>query len=321
MLNTLLIIVSRPDSLGIPGREYVMRKTVMKTAGLSFLGMMASVAMPVAAHADDAAPTIGAPPVIAPAMPVMNRAMPPVAQGAIAAAQAQGGYVAPSYGFQLPNQWMADQYFVGNYAAYGLGTPNAGYGWSRYYDDAVLTDQYGRVYDWRGNIDWDHPRANLHDRRGGRDYDRADARRDVRGDDRRGQRAGGDYSADGEWVDGHWENGEWRGTWRGSVRPHWRGGEGRYPGGPMADGRDGRGHWQGGYPAGGYGYGYGYPGTYYVWQPGPDQVTTTSVTTVTPVQQRYVTTYETVSYRTVRAKPRRVIRHRPKPRAQCVCGS
>src|SRR3546814_20039107 len=38
--------------------------------------------------------------------------------------------------------------------AYGLSVPPAGYGWSRYYDDAVLTDRYGRVYAYRSDIDW-----------------------------------------------------------------------------------------------------------------------------------------------------------------------
>src|SRR3546814_2580957 len=35
-----------------------------------------------------------------------------------------------------------------------LSVPPAGYGWSRYYDDAVLTDRYGRVYAYRSGIDW-----------------------------------------------------------------------------------------------------------------------------------------------------------------------
>src|SRR3546814_16303073 len=38
--------------------------------------------------------------------------------------------------------------------AYGLSVPPAGYGWSRYYDDAVLTDRSGRVYAYRSGIDW-----------------------------------------------------------------------------------------------------------------------------------------------------------------------
>ena len=46
--------------------------------------------------------------------------------------------------FQLLDQC---QLSISNFDAYGLYAPITGYGWSRYYDDAVLTDQRGYVQD------------------------------------------------------------------------------------------------------------------------------------------------------------------------------
>lgn len=64
------------------------------------------------------------------------------------------GYRRPSFGFILPSYWVSPSYYIGNYSYYGLSRPSNGYGWSRYYDDAVLTDRYGRVHD-TANVDWD----------------------------------------------------------------------------------------------------------------------------------------------------------------------
>lgn len=72
--------------------------------------------------------------------------------------RAPGGYVAyrrPVRGFTLPRYWIQPGFYIGNYAAYGLPAPASGYGWSRYYDDAVMTDFYGRVIDSRSGIRWD----------------------------------------------------------------------------------------------------------------------------------------------------------------------
>jgi hypothetical protein len=66
-----------------------------------------------------------------------------------------GAYRRPVYGYILPRYWINPAYYIGNYGAYGLPAPAYGYGWSRYYDDAVMTDRYGRVYDRRSDIDWD----------------------------------------------------------------------------------------------------------------------------------------------------------------------
>jgi len=66
-----------------------------------------------------------------------------------------GGYHRPSRGWHLPRYWIAPSFFIGDYATYGLSTPPYGYNWSRYYDDAVLTDGDGQVWDSVSGIDWD----------------------------------------------------------------------------------------------------------------------------------------------------------------------
>ena len=58
----------------------------------------------------------------------------------------------PTIGFVLPRYWVQPAFFIPNYSAYGLAAPPYGYGWSRYYDDAVLTDRYGRILDSRSGI-------------------------------------------------------------------------------------------------------------------------------------------------------------------------
>lgn len=64
------------------------------------------------------------------------------------------GYRRPVRGYVLPRYWVSPAFFIPNYTVYGLPAPAYGYGWSRYYDDAVMTDRYGRVYDYRSDIDW-----------------------------------------------------------------------------------------------------------------------------------------------------------------------
>lgn len=71
---------------------------------------------------------------------------------------APGGWNAyrrPARGWTLPRYWIAPSFYIGDFNTYGLSTPPYGYSWSRYYDDAVLVDQRGRVWDSVGGIDWD----------------------------------------------------------------------------------------------------------------------------------------------------------------------
>jgi Ni/Co efflux regulator RcnB len=110
---------------------------------------------------------------------------------------APGGWAAyrrPVVGYVLPSYWIAPRYRISDYGAYGLPAPMAGYGWSRYYDDAVMVDSQGRVRDHRSGVDWDE---RGHDAPPpGVDYDD-----DV---------AGGD----GPPPPPHEYEGRWTGTWR-----------------------------------------------------------------------------------------------------------
>lgn len=65
-----------------------------------------------------------------------------------------GGYRQPIRGYVLPSYWVAPQFGIANYASYGLSQPPYGYNWSRYYDDAVLADGNGRVWDSVRGVEW-----------------------------------------------------------------------------------------------------------------------------------------------------------------------
>jgi hypothetical protein len=75
--------------------------------------------------------------------------------GGVQAPGGWGAYRRPTVGFILPGYWLQPTYHIANYNYYGLPKPPKGHGWSRYYDDAVLTDEYGKVYDSRVGYDWD----------------------------------------------------------------------------------------------------------------------------------------------------------------------
>lgn len=71
---------------------------------------------------------------------------------------APGGWNAyrrPARGWTLPRYWVAPGFFINDYETYGLATPPAGYNWSRYYDDAVLVDRRGQVWDAVDGVEWD----------------------------------------------------------------------------------------------------------------------------------------------------------------------
>lgn len=98
-----------------------------------------------------------------------------------------GGYRRPVVGYVLPSYWVRPGFMIQNYGFYGLPAPRDGYRWSRYYDDAVMTDRDGRVIDRRGDVDWE-------------------------GYDTLGDRDDGWYD-DGVTYD-HGYEGRWSGTWR-----------------------------------------------------------------------------------------------------------
>lgn len=71
---------------------------------------------------------------------------------------APGGWAAyrrPVVGYVLPSYWTSPAYRINDYHAYGLPVPPRGHGWSRYYDDVVMTDGDRHVRDHRHNMEWD----------------------------------------------------------------------------------------------------------------------------------------------------------------------
>ncbi|WP_174286789.1 RcnB family protein [Sphingomonas bacterium] len=75
-----------------------------------------------------------------------------------AGANAPGGWNAyrqPRRGSHLPGYWNSSRFYITDWADYGLSQPPYGYNWARYYDDAVLIDDRGSVYDTVGGLDWD----------------------------------------------------------------------------------------------------------------------------------------------------------------------
>lgn len=57
-------------------------------------------------------------------------------------------------GGRLPGYWMGADFRVHDYLSFGLAAPPLGYSWVRYYDDAVLVDRDGSVWDSRDGISW-----------------------------------------------------------------------------------------------------------------------------------------------------------------------
>ena len=129
------------------------------------------------------------------------------------------GYNRPHRGFQLPQTFVQPSYFIGNFGYYGLSQPSVGYGWSRYYDDAVLTDRRGVVYDTRRDIDWDRYNQGYND-----GYQAGQATYDQNvfyGDDRvvaspSGYHSGASYQ--GDWNGAYREDGSYQGDWQGTYR-------------------------------------------------------------------------------------------------------
>lgn len=86
--------------------------------------------------------------------------------GGVNAPGGRAAYRRPFRGYRLPTYWVAPRFYVTDWSYYGLAAPTGGYRWARYYDDAVLIDQHGAVYDHREGIDWDGEHRE-HDRRSG----------------------------------------------------------------------------------------------------------------------------------------------------------
>ncbi|MEK6636703.1 MAG: RcnB family protein [Pseudomonadota bacterium] len=82
-------------------------------------------------------------------------ALPPLQGGSWGGGEVGTGVYQPlARGAILPPFWMQPQYYIEDYARYGFAAPQDDFGWSRYYDDAVLTDSTGRVADVVKGVDW-----------------------------------------------------------------------------------------------------------------------------------------------------------------------
>lgn len=79
--------------------------------------------------------------------------------GGVNAPGGWGAYRRPARGWTLPSYWYAPRFYVSDWSIYGLAQPPQGYTWVRYYDDAVLVDGRGAVYDSVGGLDWDRYEA------------------------------------------------------------------------------------------------------------------------------------------------------------------
>lgn len=136
-------------------------------------------------------------------------------------------YRRPHRGFILPRYWVQPTFYLSNFGSYGLSAPSNGYYWSRYYDDAVLTDSRGYVQDYRSDINWDYGPDRTEDYRepaygpairpDGSAYSWND-----NGDVAFAAPDGSSYSYDGEW-DGEYVDPQGRvfeGDWSGTVTRH-----------------------------------------------------------------------------------------------------
>lgn len=105
--------------------------------------------------------------------------------GGVNAPGGWNAYRRPARGWAVPVYWNTPRFYVSDWSTYGLAQPPYGYNWVRYYDDAVLIDTRGSVYDTVGDVDWDRYDRYAEDDRyddgvyaGNDRYERRDDRRD-----------------------------------------------------------------------------------------------------------------------------------------------
>lgn len=132
----------------------------------------------------------------------------------------QRGYMRPHRGFRLPSTFIQPSFFIANYGNYGLSQPSYGYGWSRYYDDAVLTDRRGVVYDSVNNLDWDRYNQGYNDgyHAGQATYDNSVLMNDDQVIATPSGAHGGSSTYQGDWDGAYRDDGSYQGDWRGTYR-------------------------------------------------------------------------------------------------------
>lgn len=221
-----------------------------------------------------------------------------------AGVQAPGGwngYTRLKRGKRLPGYWISPNYIISDWAMYGLGTPPSGYYWSRYYNDAVLIDRNGMVYDSIGSVDWDRYQ-------GGYAYDE-------------------DYAGGGGYAD--YPPAPQGGPGYGAPYPAPQGGPGYgapYPapgyGGSSSSTTTYTYSTGGAYPGGGYPAGpmprIAYGETYYVSPGSVVTVTMPGAVTTTTTVTEYVEERTYVAPKRVYRKVVRKWKPRPKPRCTCA---
>ena len=125
----------------------------------ALMGIAAIAVQPAAAQAPRDSRVIVRQPMTYPApRPIQSRWGPRENGRWYAGVRAPGGWKAyrrPSRGYVVPRYWIAPSFYIGNWNSYGFASPRPGLAWSRYYDDAVLIDGNGRVYDSVYGVDWD----------------------------------------------------------------------------------------------------------------------------------------------------------------------
>lgn len=254
---------------------------------------------------------------------------------------APGGWQAyrtPFRGFVLPEYWTQPNFYIEDFDRYGFAAPQDGYGWSRYYDDAVLTDSTGRVSDVVKGVDWSKfdqgqfavaaPGASFNE--GDLDRRRPDARDFDREPDRKrgrvgsaigsiggaliggavGAVAGNLIAGKGERLAGSLIGGGIGALAGLAIGDATRGGKGRHDSGHRYPPRGP--HWgHGGHWGGGGRY---YPGGYYY-----ETFETVNYIPVAPITTTTTTTkvyYETITTGKSNYSPKRPHKHRPH---QCRC--
>lgn len=139
------------------------------------------------------------------------------------------GYRAAFRGYMMPRYWVNPSFLIGNYSLYNLRAPSAGYSWYRYYDDAVLSDNRGYVYDSVQNLPWDQYEGGYAPQSDDSGFDTPEYGPSIRADSSaydwndNGNVAfaapdGSRYSYDGDWRGQYVDNegrvfeGQWDGT-------------------------------------------------------------------------------------------------------------
>ncbi|WP_454886562.1 RcnB family protein [Sphingomonas oryzagri] len=132
-----------------------------QAASAADVGATAGVPMPAGSawgHSVPMAPSAAAMPggpAYAPA-PLTRMAPPP---GALRDAPpprwaGRGDYRRPTPGWKVPKHYRDRSYIVADWRGWGFAPPGPGMAWVRYYDDAVLVDDGGRVVDCRYGVNW-----------------------------------------------------------------------------------------------------------------------------------------------------------------------